>query len=75
MYEIWVEGWAATGQYDVAKFLGIWPGETFDAAVQEWNRQKNSKNTWGELEYRNGQWSVWGCKLFDNEADARKTFG
>lgn len=75
MYDIWVEGYIATGEHGLAQFLGTYPGESWDEAVQEWNRRKNYDNGWGKLEFRNGYWTVWGCRLFDNEADAREIYG
>lgn len=75
MYDIWVEGYIATGEHSRAQFLGTYPGESWDEAVQEWDRRKNYENRWGVLEYYEGNWYVWGCQLFDNEAGARKNFG
>jgi hypothetical protein len=64
-YEIWSEGFAATGESAKANFIGsIW-GETFIDAC---------KNSGLKLSSYDPP-IYWGCRLFDNEADARKSFG
>lgn len=73
-FEVWMEGYAATDEYSPVYCLGIFQGTTFDEAVlnmltiepeyQKYYRKSDS-----------GQHLIWGCRLFDNEADARKSFG
>lgn len=36
---------------------------------------KLDKNSDGTLRLFNGHPMIWACRLFDNEADARKSFG
>lgn len=75
-YTLWVEGYAATGDHGEAMFLGTYGADTFDDAVQKWNTEKNAKNNYGELKQHNdGTWTVWGCRIFDNERSARRSFG
>jgi len=75
-FTLWVEGYAATMEHGTAMRLGDYEAETFDEAVQKWNSERNAKKTYGELEQRDdGTWTVWGCRIFDNEAAARKSFG
>lgn len=74
-FTLWVEGFAATGEYGTAQRLGTYTGETFGDAVRKWDREKNSRNTYGKLTEHEGHFDVWGCRIFDNEADARKHFG
>jgi len=76
-YEVWMEGYAATGEHGSAHRLvskegkTLWEGETFKdavkAAVEEVIEEKNyydpERNTY------------WGCRFFDNEAEARSSFG
>lgn len=61
-HSLWVEGYAATGEHGAARFLGTYEADTFSEAVQKWNAEKNSKNTYG-------------CRIFDNERSARRSFG
>ena len=84
-FEIWVEGYAATGEYGTAQMIGKGFGETFDDAVRDYM----SKNTNNGIEVndrdryineesyqkRRSNWNIWACSLFDNETDARKSFG
>ena len=112
-FEIWSEGYGATGGESDATFLGNAMGNTFDEACEnfrqpedvprQWtmrgedpilikkgtplNLDKNSDGTYRRGSYRGesapgvnranlkGNYSIWACQLFDNEADARKSFG
>lgn len=83
-FEIWSEGYRATGEDGDATFHGKYPGETFDEAVEYANSQStlNAERYtpecfWPREAYNNrrSNWKIWGCALFDNEADARKSFG
>lgn len=100
-YEIWIEGYSATGEHSDASFIGKAMGETFDEAcsnfeypddlknpyytgdenVAEYFHRKGDKlpldtNSDGTLRRQNrGGYSIWACMLFENEADARKSFG
>lgn len=68
-FEVWCEGFAATGQSGQATFYGKVKGKTFEeacqkmAVIQKWGSYDAERNT------------IWGCRLFDNEDDARKAFG
>lgn len=67
VFEIWAEGYATLEQYEGARLINIVRGETFADACEE--HFKDHK-------YFNKQkLTVHGCRLFDNEADARKRFG
>lgn len=66
-----MEGFSATGDYATARFLGEFIAGSFRATCQRaldehdmnlshWNSDTNT---------------YWGCGLFDNETDARRTFG
>ncbi len=84
-YEVWMEGYAATGEQGTATLVGRGTGETFDEAVRDYmsktpnhgieevtrNRYSSEEN----YNNRKSNWHIWACRLFDNEADARKSFG
>lgn len=108
-FEIWSEGYAATGEHSPAYFHGKAKGETFDEAcinfrqeadvIREWDGKvivkkgtplgldTNPDGTYRRGSYRGdkiegkekknkvGNYSIWSCQLFDNEIDARKSFG
>ncbi len=77
VYQIWVEGFIITGAQACARQLihedgtDLWSGETFQIACEkalvacehELSLYDKRKNTY------------WGCRLFDNELEARKSFG
>lgn len=70
VFQIWCEGFAITGNFGTAQLLGKYEAETWDEAVQKYR-----KDNPGRIKVQ-GKWYMdWGCRLFDNEADARKSFG
>jgi hypothetical protein len=73
-YEIWVEGFSVTGQHEKASLLDTIMAESWDDAVKKYMELNP-----GRIDIRtlNGKkiYTDWGCKLFDNEKDARKSFG
>lgn len=71
VYNIWSEGFSATGEAGVATFHGRSSGMGFlDACVVFANSNPAFKKDFDpEL------MTYWGCKLFNNEADARRSFG
>lgn len=85
-FEIWMEGYRATGESGTATYEGKWEGETFDDAVKKYVFVKDLGHLYDkgsrflprdengimkeEVAHR-----IWGCRLFNNEADARKSFG
>lgn len=71
IYDIWSEGFSATGQSQEAQYWGSITASSFQEACDEFAK--------GSLEFRSSYNSErlthWGCKLFDNEKDARKNYG
>lgn len=66
-FEIWMEGYAATGERSGTTYHGTILANSFkDACVKKFqdDRYFNPKTL-----------TYWGCKLFDNGIDARKNFG
>jgi hypothetical protein len=96
-FEIWSEGYAATGEHGTAFSHGIWPGDTFDDAVRNMIKHMSETERGNDIyslyqrqerfiecpvseEHPLGRrltyvHSIWACRLFDNETDARKSFG
>ena len=84
-WDIWMEGYRATGEHGTAQLIGEGYGETFDEAVEDYMAKnpdskvsRNSeKSYWSKEAYENrkSNWNIWACNLFDNEEDARKAFG
>ena len=67
LYEVWSEGYSCTGQQAGAKFHGEVDAPSFKKACNKLfgdNSYYDKKN----MDY-------WGCQLFDNENDARRSFG
>lgn len=76
-YEIWAEGYLDQGMEDIpekAKLMGKQEANTFVEACEIWFRNNVSKESFERYFYiRNGKPYFW-VELFDNEADARKSF-
>jgi len=67
VFEVWIEGFAATGEGAPASLKGKVLAKTFREACCRVFKNDNLFNA-EDLTY-------WGCRLFDNEASARKSFG
>ena len=70
-FSIWSEGYRATGGYGHAQYEGVGHGETFQEACDDLARRNQVFNKYYDPE----RLTSWGCRLFDNESDARKSFG
>lgn len=66
-YNIWMEGFSMTGASDSARFVGTFEADSFKEACQ--------KAFVDDPYYNPKQNTYYGCGLYDNEADARKSFG
>ena len=69
-FEIWQEGYRATGNQASARKLGEADGDDFKAACIEFALENPE---WAK-HFDSERMTHWGCRLFDNEADARKAF-
>jgi hypothetical protein len=70
-FEIWSEGFRATGEWGTATYHGSCEGDSFKQvcilfATHNLNFAKY---------FDPDRMTFWGCKLFDNEYDARNRFG
>lgn len=77
-YNIWVEGFCCSGMEngpEKARCLArdVY-GINFIDACLHWYCEKG-KEGYGDLSYDGKYLALWGCRLFDNEKDARKSFG
>lgn len=70
-YEVWIEGYAATGDRANARFLGKFSGPDFKSACIE--AMKALK--WDMGYYDEERNSFWACRFYDNEREARASFG
>ena len=73
-WQIWVEGYRVTGNEAKASLLAEIEAETFDEAVEQYvaSRPQEDANFFDKRSYG---WAYWGCKLWPDEASARKAFG
>lgn len=87
-YEIWIEGYAATGESGTAQRLlrpgeldSKWKGITFQQAVVKalnelkWTMLSEMAQGCGGCLYDPKRNTYWGCRFYNNEEEARKSFG
>jgi hypothetical protein len=81
-YKIWIEGWSATGGSSDASFIGEVEAESFREAclTVRYHDKFHYVPARGQLLSKQKTFNAegltdWGCRLFDNEEDARKSFG
>jgi hypothetical protein len=70
-YEVWMEGYSATGDRGYASLLGVFEAPTFKEACDIAIATTMSEQQYYDRE----RGTYWACRLFDNEADARRAFG
>ena len=76
VYEIWMEGYAATGEHGIHRLIGRVEAGSFKEAckkaVIEWLGDRCER----EYHYFDEEkCTFWGCRMFDNEEDAARAFG
>ena len=69
-WEIWMEGYAATGQSAPAQCLGTFRATSFKQACETWARTSESPSLFDA-----DALTYWGCRLYPSEAEARQGFG
>lgn len=76
LIEVWSEGYAATGEHGTAIHLGTYKADSFDDAVEMMlEDHPGLKGHHHRSISDDSVHVIWGCKLFNNEKDARKSFG
>ena len=71
-FEVWSEGYIVNGGRDGAKLWDIVEAESFEKACDIIFIPLDVKYPGY---YKKDPLSFWGCQLFDNEVDARRSFG
>lgn len=71
-YDVWIEGHQATGDSSTASKLGTFEASSFRVACIAW---ASTLDPDGQELFDQEALTYWGCRLFDNEQDARKAFG
>lgn len=70
-WSIWVEGWRSSDGEAPARLVAVMAGPSFQEACDAF---AEADGDWKRY-YDRDRLTYWGCRLFDNEADARKAFG
>jgi hypothetical protein len=71
LFHVWSEGFAATGQSSPAIYHGTGSGRNFREACDNLAEKRPEFKKYYDPEHM----TYWGCRLFDNETDARRSFG
>jgi len=76
MIQIWRKGYRISGGQSDATLLGEYNAETFkDAVLMLIKEREKMPQDYYAIHESKGIFTDWGCRLFDNESDARKKFG
>jgi hypothetical protein len=70
MYEVWAEGYVATGESGGATLLGRAEAETFAEACALVAKTLSQPDLFDP-----DRLTYWSCKLFDNRHDAQRSYG
>jgi hypothetical protein len=75
--ELWMEGYAATGEHGSATYCGTYPaGTSIPEAARRWVAKDPAyRASYLSVDDKKGTASFWGCRFYDNETDARQSFG
>lgn len=75
-FEIWIEGYKATGESAKASLVSKETAFSFHEAVQQYvNSLEPDQAKYWNYSKEHNVWTMWGCRAFDNETEARKAFG
>jgi len=70
VFELWMEGYMATGEHQRASKIGEYHAESFEDAMEMFDKENP-----GELDKDRKGYSIWACRIFDNEEQARAFCG
>lgn len=71
-FDVWEEGYITNGMRGTARLLGTYEARSFQEACDLAGAENDRK---GGYKYDPKTRSIWGCRLFNNEAAAREYFG
>jgi hypothetical protein len=75
-WNVWTEGYAATGEHGYAQFHGRVCAVTFEEACHRVWENAGGRKAMGEFTIgSDGRPRAWGCRFFDNEKDAKASYG
>ena len=69
-FDLWMEGYRATCEGSDATYIGTYYADTFEEACKMYAKFKGIT-----LGTHGGMLADWGRRIFDNEDDARKSYG
>ena len=72
--ELWQEGFATNGERSEACKIGEYIAENFDDAINQYMVEKPNIKI-DKYSSGSGNYSNWGMRIFDNETEARASFG
>lgn len=73
-FDVWMEGYSATGQYCPHEFVGKAIAKDFKTACAIAVKERYGEEEFNKY-YDADRCSYWGCRCFDNEEDASRLCG
>lgn len=76
LWKVWIEGFLVTGMEGVpqtAKLINEIEAPDWDTAVQQAFILAEDPSLLRKN--KDGSWSYWGCRIYNNEEDAKKFLG
>ncbi len=71
IFEVWSEGYSSMGEHGPAVFHGVVTAGTFAEACDKLFSPEEHRDYY----HKSKTLSYWMCKLYDNEKDARRSYG
>jgi hypothetical protein len=69
--EVWVEGYAATGERGGCWFAGVAEANTLHEAAEKVAKEnRDFRNSYDPVKH-----TWWGCRIFESRCEAQKSFG
>jgi len=70
---LWCEGYVATGNRSDALFCGTYKAKDLKDAIRQYRDTLEDHQSKSCIDIERE--TFWGCRFFNNERDARKSFG
>lgn len=74
-FRVWREGYVLNGDSAPAHVVAVGDWPDLDTAMHDLVARGRFKHSTYPVAKVDGYWQQWGCRFFDNEADARRSFG
>jgi len=70
LWAVWSEGYSTNSDRSAAQRMGVYEADSFQEACDIFGKQADMPELYDSVKL-----TYWGCRLFDNETDARALYG